>query len=128
MLVLLASFTSNYKTLCQNGKPWWESPWGSWGNQRFPRHFGKDSALSARPQRSAVMSCAHLAPSLCSTWQVCLRFALLRFSRQGDSNPRPAHYECVALPSELCRHQIYINTKNKIDKVKNLIYILNIFD
>ena len=25
------------------------------------------------------------------------------WSRRGDSNPRPAHYECAALPTELRR-------------------------
>ena len=28
---------------------------------------------------------------------------LLRASRKWDSNPRPTHYECVALPTELIR-------------------------
>ena len=27
-----------------------------------------------------------------------------KWCRQGDSNTRPTHYECVALPAELCRH------------------------
>ena len=28
-------------------------------------------------------------------------------SRQTDSNCRPTHYECIALPTELWRHKRY---------------------
>ena len=33
-----------------------------------------------------------------------LRF-VLPWSRHGDSNPGPTHYECVALPTEPCRQR-----------------------
>src|SRR5579872_632821 len=33
---------------------------------------------------------------------------LVKWCRQRESNPRPTHYECVALPTELRRHVLII--------------------
>ena len=34
------------------------------------------------------------------------RVALKKWCRRRDSNPRPQHYECRALPTELLRHAL----------------------
>jgi hypothetical protein len=31
---------------------------------------------------------------------------LKEWCRQEESNPRPSHYECAALPTELCRQNL----------------------
>ena len=39
---------------------------------------------------------------------------LLLYSREWDSNPRPTHYECVALPTEPSR---------QVDEPHGLVYL-----
>ena len=85
----------------------------SWGRKR-PRRFGTDCALSARPQRSAVTSFAHLCPqgvrstvvgslpfgfSACEIKDFFAPFAL-RFSRNGGLE----RFRAVRQSSSLCRH------------------------
>ena len=44
--------------------------------------------------------------------------AILRWSRQTDSNRRPADYKSAALPAELCRRWKRANLKQAMDRNK----------
>ena len=47
--------------------------------------------------------------------------SLFFVSRKRDSNPRPTHYECVALPTELfrrpCWSKVAPNTGAKVESI-----------
>src|SRR3989344_9147060 len=56
-----------------------------------------------------------MAISIPRLWSpYCTR--LEHISRRRDSNPRPAHYKCAALPTELLRHLITIEFSNGAGK------------
>ena len=100
--------------------------------KRHRSHLRREPAFSPTRARLSLVYCcrgsARLARTLIrltpygSPRLLYIPLSIFITCRWGDSNSRPMHYECIALPTEPHRHKIRISLNLRYFKGFNMFY------